>query len=237
MNFAGANVTIPFKETVLNFTTSLSESAKKIGAVNTIHFDKGKVLGENTDSVGFYRAYTNELKSLENKVIVIIGSGGAARAVCDTLITNISPARILIANRNVERAEQLVGHLKKSYNYDNAVALGMNSTALQQAIEEATGIIQTTPVGSGRYADQSPVAESFKFNSEQIVIDLIYNPVETLFLKQAGRAGARTRNGIYMLLHQAAFSFTLWTGVTFPMDEVTPVVMKHIKQRTQEESA
>jgi len=232
LKFAGANVTIPFKETVLKHTTSLSDAAKKIGAVNTLYFDKGKILGENSDSPGFFKAYFNELKSLEDKTVLILGAGGAARAVCDTIITKTTPKKMLIVNRNTERSNQLIEHLRNVYDFNSADSISMETSALQEAAGDAAGIIQTTPVGSGRYINQSPVAESFQFNKEHVVIDLIYNPLETKFLKQAGHSGARTRNGISMLLHQAAYSFTLWTGQTFPMDEVTPVVMEHIKQRT-----
>ncbi len=233
LNFAGANVTIPYKETVMKFTTSLSEAAQKIGAVNTLHFINGQIFGDNTDSAGFYNAYLDELHTLKNKTVLVIGAGGAARAVCDTLITKISPDRILIANRNAQRSMKLADHLKKEYGYDSASTVPTDAQALRIAAGEASGIIQTTPVGSGTLLGQSPMPDSFQFNNRHIVIDLIYNPVETIFLKIAAQNGARTRNGISMLLHQAALSFTLWTGITFPMDAVTPVVMEKIKRHTE----
>lgn len=234
LNFAGANVTIPYKETVIQFTASLSVTAQKIGAVNTLRFDNDKIFGDNTDSAGFYNAYMSELRSLNNKTVIIIGSGGAARAVCDALITKASPERIVIANRNPARAKRLVEHLKTTYGYDSTNILSPFNKTIQETAGEATGIIQTTPVGAGTYTGQSPVPDTFRFSDRHIVIDLIYNPVETTFLKKAAQQGARTRNGISMLLHQAALSFNLWTGATFPMDKVTPVVMEHIKRRTQE---
>lgn len=230
LKFAGANITIPFKESVKKFATSLSETAKKIGAVNTLLFDGDNIHGDNTDSAGFFNAYLTEPQMLKNKTVLIIGAGGAARAVCDAIITNISPERIFIANRNSDRSDILVQHLVDEYNYKNAIAIQMQTDSLQSIADKAAGIIQTTPVGSGKYAGKNPLPDAFNFHKNQVVIDLIYNPVETPLLKNAARHGARTRNGISMLLHQAALSFELWTGVTFPMNEVTPVVMEKIKR-------
>ncbi len=234
LNFAGANVTIPYKETVVQFTTSLSGTAQKIGAVNTLRFENKEIFGDNTDSAGFYNAYMSEMQALKNKTVLIIGSGGAARAVCDALITKASPERIVIATRNPDRAKRLVQHLKTTYRFDSIKTLPPDDKAIQEAADEASGIIQTTPVGAGKYAGESPAPDTFRFSDRHIVIDLIYNPIETTFLKKAARQSARTRNGISMLLHQAAMSFNLWTGQTFPMDKVIPVVMEHIKRRTQE---
>lgn len=230
LNFAGANVTIPYKETVMKFTSSLSDTARKIGAVNTLLFENGRIFGDNTDSGGFYNAYFNELQSLKNKTVLITGAGGAARAVCDVLITKIAPVHIIIANRNVERAEKLVQHLIDGYNYKNAATLSTDEGSLNEIASDVTGIIQTTPAGSGAYAGQNPLPGTFGFHNGHVVIDLIYTPVETPLLKIAAQHGARTRNGVSMLLHQAALSFKLWTGVTFPMDDVTPVVMEKIKR-------
>jgi shikimate dehydrogenase len=230
LNFAGANVTIPYKETVLKYTTALSESAQKIGAVNTLHLKDGTIFGDNTDSDGFYNAYMNELHLLKNGTVLIIGAGGAARAVCDTLIRKITPHRIVIANRHAERSRPLLAHLKHAYGYDSVHWISISDPGLEKTAGEASGIIQTTPVGSGTYAEESPVSDSFRFTKNHIVIDLIYNPVETVFLRNAAQSGARTRNGVSMLLHQAALSFKLWTGTTFPMDDVIPIVMENIKR-------
>lgn len=233
LNFAGANITIPYKERVLQHTSSLSDSARRIGAVNTLFFKDGKIFGENTDTEGFYSGYMNELHLLKNKTVLVIGAGGAARAVCDALITKISPDRILIANRSKERSMKLADHLRKAYGYGSVKIITFEKTDVYDSVSEAAGIIQTTPVGSGTLSGQSSVGDSFRFHNRQIVIDLIYHPVETVFLKKAAQCGARTRNGISMLLHQAAISFTLWTGVSFPMDSVAPVVMERIKRYTE----
>jgi len=230
LNFAGANVTIPYKETVTQCTSSLSSVAQKIGAVNTLSFKNDEIFGDNTDSTGFFNAYISEIHSLDNKTVLIIGAGGAARAVCDALITNISPRKIIITNRNVERAERLAEHVRRVYSFNETGTIPLSG--IEKYADKINGIIQTTPVGSGLHAGQTPLPDSFQFNREHIAIDLIYNPIETVFLKHAGQLGARTRNGISMLLHQAGLSFTLWTGAPFPMDKVIPVVMDHIKRRT-----
>ncbi len=230
LNFAGANVTIPYKETVIQHTTSLSPVAQKIGAVNTLSFKDNVIFGENTDSAGFFNAYTTEIQALDKKTILIIGAGGAARAVCDALITKTSPLKVIIANRNTERSERLGEHVRRVYGFDRTETIRL--AGIEKIADTVNGIIQTTPVGSGLHTGKSPLPGSFRFHREHIAIDLIYNPIETVFLKHAARQGARTRNGISMLLHQAGLSFTLWTGVSFPMDKVIPVVMEHIKRRT-----
>jgi len=231
LNFAGGNVTIPFKETVLQYTTSLSQTAEKIGAVNTLSFKNNGVYGDNTDSKGFYQAYMEELHLLKNKNVLLVGAGGAARALCDTLITKINPHQLFITNRNTERAQTLRDHLEQNYNFKQIELVPLTEKDVSQTADMVSGIIQATPIGSGNKTGQSPLPDSFRFSNNHIVIDTIYNPIETRLLEIARKAGARTRNGISMLLQQAAFSYLLWTGQQFPMNEVTPTVMDHIKNQ------
>lgn len=230
LNFAGANVTIPYKETVLKHVTTLSVTAQRIGAINTLRFDNGSMYGENTDSEGFYQAYIDELRLLRNQSVLILGAGGAARAVCDALVTHVQPQKIIIATRNQDRAIRVAAHVRDQYLYEPIVVLPNNEQELNKVAQDVAGVIQTTPVGSGTYVGKCPVPATFPFQKDQIAIDLVYNPLETPFLQYAASAGARTRNGMGMLIHQAALSFTIWTGVSFPMDEVATKVMYHIKQ-------
>jgi shikimate dehydrogenase len=231
LGFAGGNVTIPHKIAVMQYLNSLSEHARRIGAVNTLLFTDSGIHGDNTDAEGFYRAYTTEMSDLEGKGILLLGTGGAARAVCDVLLTRIKPSALYMSGRTQEHAERLKDEITSLYGYGDIEILEWKSAVLNETAEHVSGIIQCTPIGSGKYIGMNPVHDSFRFIPGQIVIDLIYNPVESLFLKKAHTMGARTRNGIAMLLHQAALSFTIWTGAMFPMDEVKGVVMRHIKEK------
>jgi shikimate dehydrogenase len=232
LGFAGANVTIPYKEQVLTYVDSLSEPARRIGAVNTLRFGEEGIHGENTDGEGFYNAYAEDLETLRGKPVLILGAGGAARAVIDTLVARVEPAEIYISGRNRERAVRI-----RDDAGDDAMRTAINiipwtHDALEAAAGKVDGIIQTTPVGSGSTVSSSPVRDSFPVSSRHTVIDLIYNPPETPFLRHAAERGARTRNGLGMLLHQAALAFTLWTGRAFPMEQVSTMLRNSMNELT-----
>jgi shikimate dehydrogenase len=231
LGFAGGNVTIPHKISVMSYLNSVSEIARRIGAVNTLSFTDAGIGGDNTDAEGFYRAYAGEMSELAGKDVLLLGTGGAARAVCDVLLTRIHPSSLCLSGRTRSHADRLEKDLRSIYGYGEILVCEWGSGELTEKAKHSTGIIQCTPIGSGKNAGMDPMNDSFRFTPGQIVIDLIYNPVETPFLKKALEDGARTRNGISMLLQQAALSFTIWTGTAFPMDEVKGVVIQHIKDR------
>jgi shikimate dehydrogenase len=231
LDFAGANVTIPYKETVIGHASVLTDTARQIGAVNTLVIERGAITGHNTDADGFYNAYREDLNLLQNETVLILGAGGAARAVCHALIARVGVQRLIIANRTGERAGELAGHLRNAYGYEATEVITGTARELAGAGSAARGIVQTTPVGSNSAANRSKNSYPGRFQKDQVAIDLIYSPLETPFLQLAVHAGARTHNGIAMLLHQAALSFTLWTGAAFPMETVSSAVKEHIKQQ------
>jgi shikimate dehydrogenase len=231
LGFAGGNVTIPHKILVMSHLNSVSDIARRIGAVNTLSFTDTGIGGDNTDAEGFYRAYAGELSDLTGKEVLLFGTGGAARAVCDVLLTRIHPSSLYLSGRTRDNADRLENDLRSMYGYGEIQVCDWGSGELTEKANHSAGIIQCTPIGSGKYTGMDPINKSFRFTPGQIVIDLIYNPVETPFLKKALQDGARTRNGIAMLLHQAALSFTVWTGTAFPMDEVKGVVLRYIKEK------
>ncbi len=229
LGFAGGNVTIPHKIEIMKFIDSISETARRIGAVNTFTIADGSLTGHNTDADGFFYGYEGELSELHGEPVLILGTGGAARAVLDALAIRTRPALLLIAGRSEGRIEALMNQAN-SYGIKEVEAVPWNKDGLYRAAIRAKGIIQTTPIGSSSYIGMSPVEVSFPFSENHIVIDLIYDPTETSFLSAARKRGSRASNGLPMLLNQAALAFTIWTGLSFPLTEVQNTVQQHIQQ-------
>jgi shikimate dehydrogenase len=212
----GANVTVPHKEAVYQVVDVLAPSAEAVGAVNTVVVKDGKLTGHNTDAFGFLRALSDDGGfHLMGKQVLLLGAGGAARAVVAALVRS-EVHDLIIANRNGERAEALARL---------AQAQGVAARAIEltdQALAEATTlwdlIVNTTSMGM-RHATaehQSPMAASL-ISSTALVYDLVYNPRVTPLLEAATAAGAKTMSGLSMLVYQGAESFTLWSGVEAPI--------------------
>lgn len=210
----GANVTIPYKETVIPLLDRLDEGAEAIGAVNTIVHDEDDLVGYNTDLAGFNRALKDDAGfDPAGKRAAILGAGGAARAVAYALV-NARAASIIVAGRRPGRLEKLVAGLRTlttpgvtiswCYWHDGAFLRGMPSVDL---------LINCTPVGTltSDSEGQSPIEPDY-MPEGGVVFDLVYNPVETPFLKQAKERGSKAVSGLGMLVYQAAESFKLWTG-------------------------
>ena len=214
-DWQGFNVTIPFKESILAYLDHIDPTAKAIGAVNTIKIEQGKWLGFNTDWKGFLRPIEAELPSL--KRCLLIGAGGAARAVAFALIQTANVQTLVIANRTKIRAEKLIEslHQFKNLNYS-----AMNLKEIYKNKQPFDLIVNTTSVGFGKQKDQMPLNPQ-KFGSRQtIVYDLIYNPAKTEFLQAAHSLGLRTMNGLSMLIYQAEEAFKIWTGKPFKPETV-----------------
>lgn len=204
-NIHGLNVTIPYKEKVIGFLDKISSEAKLIGAVNTIKVEDNKLLGFNTDGEGFLRHLTEDLKfDPYDKVIAIIGAGGASRAI-SVYLSKYKPYSITIYDLNKNKSLKLVNHLKKNFKktifncIDTIEELNIASTHL---------LINATPIGM-KETDPCLVDESF-FHKGLLVYDLIYNPRETKLLKSAKKNGARVACGLGMLLYQGMLSFEIW---------------------------
>ena len=211
----GANVTIPYKEKALPFLDRLEGQAREIGAVNTIAKEKGALVGYNTDGPAFLKAL-REKGGLEprGQDAVLLGAGGAARALAFSLL-RAGIRSLTIYNRGLERARKLAGDLEK------ALAPGQGVQALPWE-ERLSGlppcqlIVQATPLGTGE--DSTSPLPAQLIPRGVLAYDLVYNPTETPFLKEAEKAGARALGGLAMLVYQGAASFDLWTGREAPVD-------------------
>lgn len=219
-NVLGANLTIPHKEATLALLDVLDATARAVGAVNTVVSEQdGRVLtGYNTDVTGFLEPLQEV--TLEGAAVVL-GSGGAARAVAYALLVAFSLDRIWIAARRKERADAVVRDLSL---LDAAGVL--RSTGLAQAaavIREAALVVNATPVGMAATAAEVPI-EPHLLRGGQVVYDLIYNPRRTALLRHASAAGALPIGGLDMLVGQAAAAFRLWTGREMPRQVVHRVL-------------
>ncbi|SFJ10335.1 shikimate dehydrogenase [Thermoflavimicrobium dichotomicum] len=218
LKFRGFNVTIPHKVTIMNYLDELDDSAKEIGAVNTVVQNGEKWVGHNTDGVGYLRSLTEEIPiELSEQKVVMLGAGGAARAVGYALAT-AGVKRITIANRTKQKAEKLAHHLSK-WTEIQVVDLA----AADQEIAKATLLINTTSVGMEPKITETPIPTDW-LHENLIVSDLIYHPKETALLCAAKKCGARVHNGMGMLVHQAAIAFEIWLGKKAPIQLMREVL-------------
>jgi shikimate dehydrogenase len=219
----GANITIPYKETTLHLIDEVDDFASLVGAVNTVVNRDGKLVGFNTDAYGFLKALRDDTKfKPENKKVVILGAGGAARAVCFALLQE-KISSLIIANRTLAKAESLAVSLAK-YAANNKMsteiaAMPWQSSKITQAVANCQLIVNCTSLGmkSSSYEEESALVSDL-IPKDALVYDLVYNPKETPLLRMAQKAGAHTIGGLPMLVYQGAASFKLWAGREAPLD-------------------
>lgn len=220
LNIKGFNVTIPHKIEVMQYLDEIDEVAGLIGAVNTIDFKDMK--GYNTDGIGAVKAI-EEVTPIKNMNVVIAGAGGASRAI-SFYIAKYGAESITILNRNTEKAQHLAGDVSGSDFIDE-----VSSDSISQIgnyLENADILINTTPVGMHPNVDAKPIANASDMHEDMTVFDAVYNPNETVLIKEAIKAGAKPVYGIKMLLYQGAESFKIWTGRDAPVSEMERALRK-----------
>jgi shikimate dehydrogenase len=209
LGIKGMSVALPFKSEVLAYLDDVDGMAEKIGAVNTIVNNNGRLTGYNTDALGALKALQDVL-DLSGMSCLLIGAGGAARAI--GFVLREEGVRLTVANRSPERGMKLARSLQSTF-----VPLGDLSGI------DADILIQTTSVGMYPHTDQCPIPEDL-LKGDVMVMDIIYNPIETRMLKVARAHGSKTINGLSMFINQGAEQFRLWTGLEPPLSEMTKVV-------------
>jgi shikimate dehydrogenase len=200
----GLNVTIPFKQAVLDHVEA-DALASRIGAVNTVDFTGETVTGHNTDAAGVRRAFEGHDVTLDGADAVVVGAGGAGRAAAFALVD--ADAAVHIANRTVERAKALAD--------DVPGATGGGLETLEERVPAADVLVNATSVGMEE--DATPV-DATLLHDGLAVLDAVYTPIETRLLQDAAAAGATTIDGAWMLLYQAAVAFERWTGREAPVN-------------------
>jgi shikimate dehydrogenase len=229
--FAGANVTIPYKERIIPLLDAVDQDALTIGAVNTIVNRNGKLTGCNTDAAGIQKSLEPFKEKIRKAPVVILGAGGGARAAAYAVSKNFSPASVRFYNRTAARAEKLSGQFRELFPgvvYDNISDEG----TLRAAIAESGLIVNTTPAGMTPNIDTLPIPPGIRFSNHQIIFDIIYTPIETVLLRRAQSDGAATVNGVEMFVQQGAIAFELWTGKKFPVDVARGAVVQALTART-----
>jgi shikimate dehydrogenase len=206
-DFAGANVTVPHKEAVVPLLDGLTPVAEAIGAVNTLFKQEGRLLGHNTDAAGFLADLHAHGARAAESLVLILGAGGAARAVVAACAGVGAEVRVVARRR--EQAEAL-----------NSIApvqvFDWSPLGLLQACDDCALIVNATPLGMTPLVEGTPWIEGTPFPPDAFVYDLVYNPPETLFVRQARTAGLRAATGLGMLVEQGALAFELWTGRPAP---------------------
>ena len=212
LNIKGFNVTIPHKIEVMKFLNEIDEVAALIGAVNTIDFKNLK--GYNTDGIGAVRAI-EEVTSIKNKNVVVAGAGGASRAI-SFYLAKYGAESMAILNRNVEKAQGLAADVSQSGLIGEVKADSISE--IRNYLKDADILVDTTPIGMHPNISDEPISLAKDMDEDLVVFDAVYNPNETVLLKEAIKAGANPVYGIKMLLYQGAESFKIWTGRDAPVD-------------------
>ena len=216
----GLSVTMPHKEIVANLVDETTRHAERLGAVNCVSKNGSTLVGHNTDGEGFIKAIEAETKErAEGKSYLVIGAGGAAKAVTLAL-GEAGASEVIVSSRNASKsrkAASLAGQVGRSGSLSEAEGVDV--------------IINATPIGMRGAGNENQLPLPVEaMHKGQIIVDLIYHPLETEFLKNASRIGARTMNGIGMLIHQAALQYTLWTNKEAPLDVMQDAVIQQISK-------
>jgi shikimate dehydrogenase len=226
LGFVGANVTRPHKQAVMPHLDELSADAQAIGAVNTIVFGDGRRVGHNVDGVGFLAALSALTESdvqVEGRRALVLGAGGAARSVVYALAKG--GAAVTVLNRTSDHAHALIDGLRRALPESQLVGGPLIREAIAEAALHVDLVVNATSVGMSPHEDASPWPQELSFPAGAVAYDLIYAPAESRFLKMARAAGARTLNGLPMLVQQGAAAFRLWTGQPAPLDAMFSAVM------------
>ena len=221
LGFRGANLTVPHKRSVLQALDTIAPEAKALGAINTIVVERDAegtttLSGHNTDAAGFIGALRAAGFDPTGSSVVVVGAGGAARAVVFGLL-KAEAASVLVLNRTLERARALVADLGRS-SQSILRAEVLDEETLLETVRAADLLVNATPIGMWPRVDASIWPVEIPLPSCLTVFDLVYNPLETKLLRQARRSGAEALDGLDMLVRQGALAFEMWTGVEAPVE-------------------
>ncbi|NGZ95810.1 MAG: shikimate dehydrogenase [Nitrospira sp. WS110] len=226
-NFRGASVTIPHKVTAMPFLDHVEETAQRIGAINTIVSEKGKLRGYNTDTTGALRALREGGVDLKGQSVTLIGSGGAARAIACALIAQSSLTKLTVLGIDDGERTSLAQELR-SQAASTVEDFHLDESSLRKILPDTNVLIHSTPVGMSPKVNASCVPASL-LHADLTVMDIVYNPLETKLLKDAKAVGCKTIPGLEMFLHQAVAQFELWTNQTAPVDVMRGVLESHFR--------
>jgi shikimate dehydrogenase len=226
LGIVGVNVTIPYKEKVMEFLDEVTEEAALIGAVNTIYIKDGTLIGENTDGRGFIRSLVEMNVDPAKRKVLLIGAGGAGRA-CAMMLAKAGVDKIVITDKIISKAGMLVRDITSNFSNIYTEVISMDDPGFGYYVISTDLLINATPVGMKE--DDGPVVDPEWLHKRMVIYDLVYNPPRTPLLKAGAKKEATCINGAYMLLYQGALSFELWTQKSPPIDEMKKALSKRLK--------
>lgn len=219
----GFNLTMPNKNKIVELLDELSPEAQLIGAVNTVLNDNGKLIGFNTDGYGFMQSVRDAGHDVKGKAVTVMGVGGASMAICaQSALDGASAVRIFArrSSRYWNRTQKFVENLHARTGCEVCLYDNDDTKALKEAIDSSYLLINATSVGMVPDIDDSIIKDPSLFRPGLVVADVVYEPQETRLLREAKAAGCQTFNGMYMLLHQGAKAFKIWTGQDMPVSVI-----------------
>ena len=222
MNMKGINLTIPHKCAVLPYLDGISKEASIIGAVNTIVVKDNKLFGENTDGKGFLISLRENNVAIQGQRIMVLGAGGAARAIAVELAL-AGAGKITIVNRNKHRGEELTNLIQEKTSCQAEFVPWDKTISIP---EETNILVNATSIGLFPNVEQKPDIEESSLHPSLVVCDVIPNHPRTKLLQMAGHKGAKTIDGLGMLVNQGAINFQLWTGKTAPVEIMKQAIQK-----------
>ena len=218
----GFNLTMPDKNKMVELADELSPAARLIGAVNTVVNEKGRLIGHNTDGIGYMQSVRDTGYDVSGGEMVLLGAGGAASSIAIQAALDGVPALHIVnrRGRSWENACRLADQINKHTGCRADVTDMADGKAVRSLILRSRLLTNATSVGMAPHIQDSPLSDTSCFHPDLLVSDIIYNPRRTKFLKDAEACGCRTANGLYMLLYQGAAAFHIWTGHEMPVEQI-----------------
>ena len=216
-NMFGVNLSMPYKQAVIPYLDEIDSVARLIGAVNTVVYRKGRLIGYNTDGKGFFQSLPSF--AIQGSKMTILGAGGAATAImAQGALDGIAAIDVFTRTASLDKAQKRIDFIQQETGVPIDVFSLEDQTLLQERISDSNLFVNATGVGMNGRA--LPITSQFQFPEGMMAADMIYQPFESPFLKLAASQGIETVNGLGMLLYQGAEAFKLWTGKTMPSQEI-----------------
>lgn len=224
LGIKGANITIPHKVEVMTFLDEVDKNAKLIGSVNTIKNNNGKLIGYNTDGIGFVKSILDKGYELKNKKVLIIGAGGACRSIAVELADK-GVNSIDIRNRSIKNASTIVETINNNFKAKASYSI---EKIEKFDLENIDVLINTTPIGMDKDKESCPIDEKIQIDKDILVCDIVYNPHETKLISWAKNNNLNVVYGIDMLINQAIHGFYIWTGINISEKDDIEKILKGI---------
>lgn len=222
MQVFGFNLTMPDKERIIEYLDDLSPAARMIGAVNTVKNENGRLIGHNTDGIGYMRSVADHEYDIKSGAMTLLGAGGAASSIAIQAALDGVPALHIVnrRGRSWNNALRLADEINRSTSCRADVTDLADETELRRILSESRLLTNATSIGMAANAGISPIKDPSMLHPELLVSDIIYNPRRTKLMEDANSAGCRTFNGMYMLLYQGEAAFRIWTGQDMPIEAI-----------------